>query len=181
MNRETFKRLGPAAWVVAMLAMLLAGCASVSEVQTAPSLPRDARWVLLPLENYSQTPQAGERAEAIARTLLAQRGLKFADYPQPAGNDGLPVLDEQRRYQQAYAWAKAQGFRYAVTGSVEEWHYKSGLDGEPAVGLSLRVIDVQSGATLWSASGAQTGWGYQSASGTAIKLMRGLLGGLRLH
>ncbi|MEJ2481123.1 MAG: hypothetical protein P8Y78_13365, partial [Acidihalobacter sp.] len=148
---------------------------------TAPSLPRDARWVLLPIENYSQTPQAGSRAEAIARTLLARRGLKMANYQQPKGNGGLPVLDEQRRYQQAYDWAKAQGFRYAVTGSVEEWHYKSGLDGEPAVGLSLRVIDVQSGATLWSASGAKTGWGYQSAAGTAIKLMNGLLGGLRLH
>ena len=181
MNRDVFKRLGPLAWVAAMLALLLTGCASVSEVQTSPPLPRDARWVLLPLENYAQTPQAGERAEAIARTLLAQRGLAVADYPQPAGSDGLPVLDEQQRYQRAYAWAKAQGFRYAVTGSVEEWHYKSGLDGEPAVGLSLRVIDVQSGATLWSASGARTGWGYQSASGTAIKLMSGLLGGLRLH
>ena len=181
MNRGSVKRLWPLAWLVPVLALLLAGCASVSEVQTAPSLPRDARWVLLPMENYSQTPQAGERAEAIARTLLAQRGLKVANYQQPKGNGGLPVLDEQRRYQQAYDWAKAQGFRYAVTGSVEEWHYKSGLDGEPAVGLSLRVIDVQSGATLWSASGAKTGWGYQSAAGTAIKLMNGLLGGLQLH
>lgn len=181
MNRESVKRLGLLAWATAVLALLLAGCASVSEVQTAPSLPRDARWVLLPIENYSQTPQAGERTEAIARTLLAKRGLKVAGYPQPAGNGGLPVLDEQQRYRKAYDWAKAQGFRYAVTGSVEEWHYKSGLDGEPAVGLSLRVIDVQSGATLWSASGANTGWGYQSAAGTAIKLMNGLLGGLRLH
>lgn len=181
MNRGSVERLAPLGWLAVVLALLLAGCASVSEVQTAPSLPRAARWVLLPMENYSQTPQAGERAEAIARTLLAQKGLTVAGYPQPAGKGGLPVLDERQRYRQAYDWAKAQGFRYAVTGSVEEWHYKSGLDGEPAVGLSLRVVDLQSGATVWSASGAKTGWGYQSAAGTAIKLMNGLLGGLRLH
>ena len=46
----------------------------------------------------------------------------------------LPELDERRRAELALRWAKDKGFLYGVTGSVEEWRYRNGLDGEPAVG-----------------------------------------------
>lgn len=181
MNKKSLRKFRLPTWlIVAGSLMLLSSCATVVQVQQSQVLPRNARWVLLPMQNYSETPQAGGRAEAIVKTLLAQRELALTVYPPQTDTGGLPVLDEQKRLQDAEAWAKTHDFRYAITGSVEEWHYKSGLDGEPAVGVSLRVIDLRSGKAIWSASGAKTGWGYQSASGTAIKLIRGLLDGLDL-
>ena len=44
----------------------LGACAvvNISNSTQAP-LPRDARWVLLPIQNHTETPQAGLRAETI--------------------------------------------------------------------------------------------------------------------
>lgn len=102
-------------------------------------------------------------------------------YPVIVEPNGLPVLDENKRFQQALSWAQEAGFSYAISGSVEEWRYKSGLDGEPAVGASLQVIEVSSGIVLWSASGSRAGWSRESLSGTAHKVLKKLTGKLRIR
>ena len=40
------------------------------------------------------------------------------------------------------AWARSTHARYAVTGAVNEWTYKVGLDGEPVVGIAIQLIDL---------------------------------------
>lgn len=158
---------------------LLAGCAGQYTKDIAP-LPVGTKWALLPMVNYAETPQAGQRAESILFTLLHRRGLtELRRYPASA-NDGLPDLNDERRLEDATAWARAENIRYGVRGSVEEWQYKSGLDGEPAVGLSVQVVDVGSGRVIWSASGARSGWGYDTLSGTAQELLQDLVAGMPL-
>ncbi len=161
------------------LALALVACATQRVGPSAP-LSRHAAWALLPIVNQSQAPQAGERAEDLVETELRLHRLDPARYPARETRDPLLLIDEQHRFDAALAWAREQGLRYGITGSVQEWRYKSGLDGEPAVGLTLRVIDIPSGRTLWAASGSRTGWGYASLSGTAAKVVRELLGGLNL-
>ncbi|MFZ5593452.1 MAG: hypothetical protein ACOY4D_04190 [Pseudomonadota bacterium] len=155
--------------------ILLNGCAT-QEVHVGAPLDASARWVLLPIANHAETAQAGESAQAILTTLLHNHGVtEIQTSPEITGNESLPELDDQRRLDTALSWARQQGYAYGVTGSVEEWHYKSGTDGEPAVGLSLRVIDIATGQALWSATGARTGWGRESVSGVAHKLLKDLL------
>ncbi len=167
----------------AMLALitglLLAGCSSV-EVERDATLPAGRGWALLPIVNHSQAPRAGERVEALVETALHVRGLDPVHYPADSDHTGMLIPDEEQRFRKALSWARREGLRFGVTGTVEEWRYKSGLDGEPAVGISLRVIDIPTGRVLWAASGARSGWGYESASGTAGKLVRQLLKGLKL-
>ncbi len=163
---------------------LLGGCA-VQEVQRGAVLDAHAHWALLPIMNHAETPQVGARAQAILATLLRVRGVtdvrEYATQQKAEGEtEGLPELDERRRFDEALNWAKGQGMTYGVTGSVEEWRYKSGTDGEPAAGVSLQVIDIASGRVLWSATGARTGWGRESVSGTAQKLLKDLLRDLPL-
>jgi hypothetical protein len=43
---------------------------SVIDVQKGASISSSERWLILPFENYSQTPRAGEQAEEILTTLL---------------------------------------------------------------------------------------------------------------
>jgi hypothetical protein len=73
------------------------------------------------------------------------------------------------------AWARQQGARYALTGAVEEWRYKVGVDGEPAAGVTLQIIDVQTGEALWSAAGGKSGWSREALSAVAQQLIRDLL------
>lgn len=167
----------PALLVSALLLLgtTLGGC-QVSRVQHGgpEMLPAEAI-IILPFLNRSETPLAGERAEAIALSVLRERGMVnlriYQAQPEP---NGLPILDEVRRLNQATEQAIEKGMRYAISGSVEEWRYKSGLDGEPAVGLSLRLLDLSSGEVLWSGSAARSGWSRESLSGTAHKVLEEL-------
>lgn len=154
--------------------ILLSGCA-VTDVHRTEPLSRQAQWALLPIANHSETPLAGHKAEASLMTLLHQQGIRsLSQAPRPPRQNFLALPSEQD-YQAALDWAQQQGVRYGVTGSVDEWQYKTGLDGEPAIGISLRVVDVNTGAVLWSASGARTGWGFSTTSGVAQKLMADLV------
>lgn len=161
--------------VVLLLSVLLAGCQS-SRMQTdAPAILPEESIIMLPFLNRSETPLAGERAEAIALSVLRQQGLSqlqiYTAEPQP---NGLPVLDDIKRLNDATEQAIGKGMRYAIAGSVEEWRYKRGLDGEPAVGLSMRLVDLDSGQILWSGSAARSGWSRESLSGTAHKVLEEL-------
>jgi hypothetical protein len=162
---------------------LLAIACSVRDVQRGATLDRRSLWVLLPLSNQSEAAQAGEKAEAILGTLLRARGLsELAPYRPPAEAAGeIPELDDRRRAERAQAWARAQGFTYAVTGSVEEWRYRNGLNGEPAVGLTVMVVDLTANRVAWSASGARAGWGRDTLAGTAQVLLKSLLSDLSLR
>ena len=57
----------------------------------------------------------------------------------------------RRQQQDALAQARQQGANYAVAAAVNEWRYKVGLDGEPAVGVSISIIDVASGQVVGQA------------------------------
>jgi hypothetical protein len=156
-----------------LAALWLSACGStLTTVQPGESLKSSARWVMLPVANYSETPQAGERVEEMLDTVLRRAGVQSLDrYPPIKEDDAHLVVSDRQRYEESLAWAKTQRFDYAVTGSVEEWRYKSGLDGDPAVGLSVRVVELQTQRVLWSASGTKTGNGGDNASGTALALL----------
>lgn len=154
---------------------LVAGCTTI-DVGRVPLLERQAEWVMLPFVNHTETPQAGLRAEAIAEGLLrAGAGLNLKHYPPEINTETLFEAADRKQAVAALEWARAQGARYAVTGSVEEWRYKVGIDGEPAAGLALQIIEVSSGKVVWSAVGGKTGWSRESLSAVAQKLMRQLL------
>lgn len=165
--------------LLALALCALAGCTVVDRVRSAAPLELGARWVLLPIANHTETPQAGLRAEAIAETVLRKLGVKELErYPAALNPETLLEPAERKLAEAALAWAKGKDARYAITGSVEEWRYKVGVDGEPAVGVTLSVIDLRSGAVVYSASGGKSGWSREALSAVAQKLMRELLADL---
>ncbi|WP_277588802.1 penicillin-binding protein activator LpoB [Pseudomonas chlororaphis] len=165
---------------LAMVTLLMAGCSSFTG-QDSPELSKSARWGVLPLVNYSQTPQAGERSEQILLSVLSSRGLQPQVYNGAAGQGEQALLDDNERLAGAMDWAREQNLDYVVSGSIEEWQYKNGLDGEPAVGISLRVVEAGTGKVLWSNSGARAGWSRESLAGAAQKVLDKLVGGLRIE
>lgn len=153
---------------------LLSSC-SVYKVQQSPALDSQAQWVMLPILNHADTPEAGARSADIALTLLRAKGLRtITQYVDAGGASGLQ-LSQSKALQDAIAWAKVQGYQYAVSGSVQEWRYKSGLDAEPVVGVTLTIMDLATQQIIWSASGSKTGWGRDSVSGVAHRLMAVLI------
>lgn len=159
-----------------------AGCASSSviRINTTGKLDAQARWVILPVANYAETAQAGERVEALIDTVLRIDGVRSLDRYPPLKDDEAHLLaGERSRYEESLTWARANHYDYAISGSVEEWRYKTGADAEPAVGLTVTVIDLTSNETRWSGSGARVGRGADNASGVALVLISSLLDQVR--
>lgn len=165
-----------------LAALLLAGCSTNSSVSHGGALDPAAKWVLLPMTNHTDTPQAGLSAEAIAEHLLRLRGVgNIVRYPATLSRDTLFEPSERKVVDEAQKWAREQGARYGVQGAVEEWRYKVGIDGEPAVGITLQVIDLNSGVVVWSASGAKSGWSRDALSLVAHKVLESLFADLPVN
>ena len=162
--------LGPA---LTLLVLCMLGCGGpVTSVHRSGVVKPASKWALLPVLNHSETPQAGERVEAMLETLLRKGGVvQLEHYPSPKEADANLFASDRQRYDAALAWARGSKYDYAVTGSVEEWRYKSGLDGEPAIGVSMRVVELSTGRVVWAATGTQTGSSAENASGTALRLL----------
>ena len=154
---------------------LLAACTTTDRGR-APALERQATWAVLPFANHTETPLAGSRAEAIAAAVLHAQGIgSVRRAPDAAVQEALFSAADNSRQEDALAWARDNRIRYALAGAVEEWRYKVGVDGEPAAGVTLQIIDVQTGELLWSGTGGKSGWSREALSAVAQKLIRKLL------
>ncbi len=170
---KTFIRLG-----ILLVTLMLGACSTVQQTSSSSPLDRNAKWALLPIANHTDVPQAGLRAEAITEVMLRTRGVvNLRRYPPTLNPDSLFEPADRKGAAEAISWAHEQGLRYAVTGAVDEWHYKVGIDGEPAVGVTLQIIDLKDGdRVVWSAAGAKTGWSRDAVSAVAQNLIYDLLG-----
>lgn len=152
--------------------LALTGCAGIHH-SASPSLSCADKWIVLPFQNYSETPQAGQATARLVENALRSEGLKeVAFYPSSLEDSLIEFSMSHGQYERTLEWARWQNAVYGVTGTVTEWRYKGGSDGEPAVGLTLAVVDIKSGKTLWSASGARTGWSSDALSGVGLKLVK---------
>lgn len=165
-------------WLLRLLTVvvvtILAACTTL-DVGRAPLLENGVRWAMLAPVNNTETPLAGGRLQAITTSLLRAAGVQDLRVYPLSSADGFLGLADRATQKTALAWARKQNARYAVLGSVQEWSYKTGLDGEPAVGVTLSIMDLQSGQVVWTGSGARTGWGRESVAGVAQELIADLV------
>jgi hypothetical protein len=167
----------PRLFLATFLAVALCACGSTTTTfhQLAPVNQR-ARWVMLPLANYSEAPQAGERVEAILDTVLRRRGIaQLERYPPIKEDDAHLLVSDRQRYEESLTWAVQQKFDYGVGGSVVEWRYKNGVEGQPAVGITVRIVELSTNRVVWSSSGTRDGTGGETASEAALKLLQSMV------
>ena len=168
--------------ILLLAALSLAGCSTTNTGNSGPAIERNAKWVMLPVLNHTEVPQAGQRAEAITEGLLRAHGVNdLTRYPAVLNVDTLFEPSERKIMVEAEKWARIQGARYAIYGAVDEWRYKVGIDGEPAVGVALHIMDLQSNQVVWSGVGGKSGWSREALSAVAQKLIRGLLATAPVH
>lgn len=173
-------------WCVALAAAgaLLAGCA---QVDSGPVSPFEASggnsdlrmantgWAVLPIENNTETANAGQRAASIVAGFLRAQGYTDVREYRTPGDDGMFVDWTGTDMGKAKKWAADNHLRYGLTGAVNEWRYKVGVDGEPAIGIALQIIDLRTGAVVWSGTASRTGWSRDAATSVAQGLVRQLL------
>ncbi len=167
--------------LIVPLILLLAACTTVT-YNTTPRFSSNAKWMVTPFINNTETPRAGNRAAAITIGLLRTRGIKnVVMYNKPTASKGmLPQQFTRRDQARAIRTARSRGIRYVMTGTVNEWRYKAGLDGEPVVGITLDTVDTQTKQVVWTSVASGSGWGRSSISHVAQKMINESLYGLAL-
>jgi polysaccharide biosynthesis protein PelC len=176
-------RLRPLQWLAAAAAVvLISACSSITQSVTTPALAASDPVAVVTLANFTETPAAGSSATAIAANVLRQNGLTDVRVAPPDAASNAMFDTAQREIgEKKLAWARQQHVKYVLTGAVEEWRYKAGVDGEPVAGITFELVDVASGQVVWSATGSRSGWSRSSLANVASSLIGKLLAPLGAH
>ncbi len=149
-----------------LLFIFLVSCSSVVSTKRV-DMPKDASYVVLPFENNTETPLAGLRVASIAEGVALSKGYKVLSR----------VYRETKEYthtdiENMIRELKERGdVDYVITGSVNEFRYKTGIDGEPAVSITLKIYSLREDRVVLINTGSRTGWAHESVSTVAQKLL----------
>ncbi len=139
----------------------------VSSLSPISSIDKSQRIALYSLDNYTDTPRAGMRAANIVEGLLLAKGYRVDNR---INNDTLEMTQQEKL---SDATNRQDG--YIFVGGVSEWRYKTGIDGEPAVSLQLRIIDIKTSTVVWSAVASDSSWGNASIGTLSQDLISSML------
>ncbi|MFH0709592.1 MAG: hypothetical protein V2A75_05240 [Pseudomonadota bacterium] len=152
--------------------LLFSGCSTLSYNVNQGKLDKNQKIVVDVFSNYTETPMAGYRAASIMDAALLQRGFKsnpmYSMVSDESSNVETPLTERIQK-------AKNSGASLLATGEVIEWRYKTGIDGEPAVSLVIRVYDTQTAQVIFSSTGSKNGLGYSSIGLVANDVINGML------
>jgi TolB-like protein len=190
MNRSSAMR----AIGLAALLSVAAGCGSSPKAPPVPAavLQGNPVVLMLPLSNLSGRDVEAEILGQVLYTELGRTGtVTLVD----RGEADRLVLEQRLRDtgsptpEQIKAMAAASGARYVMTGTVLEAASLKTPEGDiPSLGVTMRLIDAESGRPVWADTRFATGqdgeslfgWGREmSTSAVAVRLASEMFEGFR--
>ncbi len=141
-----------------------------------------AKWGIVPFSNNTEVPQAGYRAMSITQGLLAVKGAKkiLVYKAGESCNQLIACPNSNPTLAQVLAWADQHQLRYVMTGTVNEWVYKVGLDGEPVASVTLQLYEVPQRKLIWNAVGSKFGTTRSGLGVTGQTLIKDMLTSLQI-
>jgi len=162
-----FRRLG----VILVLVFFFFSCGKVVDKGNF-HLSKKNTYIIVPFINYTDTPLAGYRVASIFGALLKARGFKVNNTPLLINGDiySLDKISKKDIYE--YICRYKNKADYIITGTVNEFSYKIGLDNEPAVSITIYLIDPKTGKVIKAATLSADGSPYDSLSTITQTLLR---------
>ncbi len=167
------------------LLLLTAGCTTVVThgTQAGPVI-HVTRLLLPPFVNATDDEHASRALTEIAGSALVEAGLPLFQTEETLIKS---AADKAQGADGRYAeLARSVGASHLLIGTVHEYRYKTDLDGDPAVGVTLRLVDAATGQTLWQGTSGNVGYAFASVTSAGQKAVRALVrempvAGNRLH
>ncbi|WP_297444307.1 hypothetical protein [Desulfurobacterium sp.] len=146
---------------------MLSGC--MTEINKTPVIiSKNTTCAVMPFVNYSETPLAGESAASITFGVLKAKGYKvskaFDLKEEDLNSTEIKKLEQQ---------LKTSGYTCAIGGYVNEWRYKTGIDGEPAVSVTIYVENLKTENVTSTLTVSGTSWGHKSIGVLYQELLNG--------
>jgi hypothetical protein len=158
------------------LLLLLPGCTTTTTVRDGSKTPiNEGKFslVLPPFLNATDNEHAGQALTQLTGSALLELGIPLIQTEEILSKtaDETAPKQEVRNLQ----IAQENKATYLFMGTVHEYRYKSDLSANPAVGITLRLVNVADGRTLWQGSSSKVGRVYSSLTSTAQKTVRDLV------
>ncbi|MBI4243760.1 MAG: hypothetical protein HY606_06680 [Planctomycetes bacterium] len=163
------KCLSRSALLLSVCLLFSTGCSSVYN-SNSTKIKKGSKIFVLPLVNNTETPLAGYRASSIAESVLRVMGFQIKSAETSTKKDNL----DQQELTSFSSQGKTWGANYILTGTVNEWRYKTGIDGEPAVSITFELMETEQNQVIWTGVGSKSGWGIESTGTVAQDLMNDL-------
>ena len=158
--------------ILSLAVLVLVGCASVVQYGGSDkTIPASSRIVLAPFLNATENPHAGPAIARLTATALMDRKIGLYQTEDLLNRTREDTADTNSFLN----IAREAGAAYLIAGTVHEYRYKTDLKGNPAVGLTLRLVAVNDGRTIWQGSTAKVGLGFASLSSTGQDAVRELV------
>lgn len=162
------------ACALCLSALVVSGCSRLIYQGGAmpPVAEPGVRVLITPFENATKDENAGRALEQITASALVSRGAR----PHPAGDAGKSGTGtDADRVDGFSALAEEVGAELVLYGIVHEHRYKTDLDGDPAVGLTLRLVDPRTREMLWQATGSDVGLLRASLTSVSQRIVKDLV------
>lgn len=175
---------------LALAAATLAACGfgrtnSRDFARAGDILPMGASVAVLPFENLTNYPNAGQIAADLLSTELYGMGVyQVAESSRVRNQLTAAKIDAEKLSDGTHAQAAGRtlGADAVLVGSVSEYGYQHGLREEPVVGLNARLVRASDGAVLWASSQSEAGRGLfsrDSVNNVAQRVVTRMLDSLR--
>ncbi|WP_406017631.1 hypothetical protein [Succinivibrio sp.] len=152
----------------------LTGC-STYRGSNGVTVSNGSTFAVMPFVNQSNTPLAAENVGTIICSELSAKNINYVAYESAdEPKDLKSILDDSYTTRKANDWLKTVSHNYVISGSVDEWNYKAGLDGEPVVSVTIRIKDVN-GNVVYEKTGSRSGFGRESLNGAGQKVVENIL------
>ncbi len=158
---------------ITLFLLSFTACSSIVNKQNV-QLPQTKKYAIGSFWNYTETPMAGLRASTIVESVLSEKNIMV--YSLIGGSDELELSTTKEDFLKTKKEeAKKVGADYLITGNVQEWRYKTGIDGEPVVSYSIQIIDLNQNRIVFNGIGAKSGWGHKSIGVIAQEIAENLI------
>jgi hypothetical protein len=158
-------------YVILLCALLaLSGCGQVlrtTAVDQEQINSRARKVVVLPLVNLTSTPNAGLIVgELLSTEVMAQTNFRILERSEMMAflSSGKSEVQEVLEKSAAAKVGRELGVDTVIYGAVTEYRYKKGVDEDPVVGITVRMLDIPESKILWAESVTATGSTYAGRS-----------------
>lgn len=157
------------------LALFCSGCAHVVTTggSAGESLVVD-RLLLPPFVNATDDEHASRAFTEMTGSALVRAGIPLyqtEDLVMRTSADEAQGADG--RYAEI---ARSINASHLLIGTVHEYRYKTDLDGDPAVGITMRIVEASTGRTVWQGTSGNVGYAFASVTSAGQKAVNRLVG-----
>ena len=135
--------------------ILFSGCVKESyDITPIKEFPK-SNIKVLPFANFTQNPMAGYKVAGILEGVLKANNFNLKGSLWDFEEKEYSIEDIKNLIQKANS-------RYIITGYVNEFKYKVGIDGEPAISITMKIFDKLKNRYIYTATFSRVGDTYGS-------------------